>query len=84
MVRRKSNDGVSTNPVALLVMLILDNEDHVKTRQDSGLEVDVLEPRVRQQRPLSFMRRCAPRQDFALRRSDPIRDSRQPERLFSS
>ena len=31
-----------TNPVALLVMLILDDEDHVETRQDRFRQLDVL------------------------------------------
>ena len=33
-----------TNHVSPLIMLILDNKDHVKSRQDGGHEVDVFLP----------------------------------------
>lgn len=35
--------SVATYTVTLLVVLILDNEDHVETRQDGGLEINVLQ-----------------------------------------
>ena len=38
--------GIATNAIAPLVMLILDDEDHVKTRQDRGLEINVLKGSV--------------------------------------
>ena len=36
----------ATNPIALLIMLIFDDENHVETRQNGGLKIDILPPRV--------------------------------------
>ena len=46
-----------TNPVALLIMLVFYNENHVKTRQDGRLKVDVLTRRVVRPRGLQTIER---------------------------
>ena len=57
-------------PVTLLVVLILDNEDHVETRQDGSLDIDVLWGLGQCLPVRNTMNIDRPPQDFSLRHID--------------
>lgn len=68
--------------IALLVVLVFNDEDHVKSRQDRRLEINVLN--------LTSAIDCGasvtftPRQDYVLHHSDQRQDLPQQGHLFAS
>ena len=48
--------AIWTHPISHLVVLIFDNENHVETRQDGSLEIDVLSEIMRISYPNTITR----------------------------